>query len=137
MFAQLGDIVFQGLASPSQWDSELEWNWADQDRVNAKPASQAIGAGLRTHTVALVLDSSFADVQDSLDSMIAIGDGMAPVPYFLGNGTFVSQVTFRKMSVVRRNFTNDGTLETVEITIELSEYVATRPAKGSAKWDRS
>lgn len=135
MFAQLGEVEFQGLESPSQWDSEMEWNWADLERVGAKPASQAIGKGLATHTLALILDASFANVPSSLARLIEIGDNMEAVPYLLGNGEFVSLVTFRKMSVVRRNFTNDGTLETVEITLELSEYIRTRPAKGSAVWD--
>lgn len=135
MFAQLGEVIFERLESPSQWDTELEWNWADIERINAKPASQAIGAGLKTHTIVLVLDSSFTNVPASLARLIEIGDTMQPVPFFLGNGEFVSQVTFRKMSVSRRNFRADGTLETVEITVELSEYVSTRPSKGSATWD--
>jgi phage protein U len=135
MFAQLGEVEFQGLESPSQWDSEMEWNWADLDRIGVKPASQAIGKGLTTHTLALRIDASFADVPASLARLIEIGDEMEPVPYLLGNGEFVNLVTFRKMSVMRRNFAKDGTLETAEITIELSEYIRTRPAKGSAVWD--
>jgi phage protein U len=134
MFAQLDSIIFERLFSPSTWDTEAEWNWVDLPRIGVKPASQAISVGLKTHSLALKLEATFCDVPGSLVKFLDIGDHMVAVPYFLGNGDFVSMVTFRKMSVTRSMFRPDGTLEAVEITLEMSEYVETEAKKGSAMW---
>lgn len=135
MLAQLGTIRFQYLTAPHTWDSEHEWTWADVTRIEGKPASQAIAPGLVTHSIAGLLDAAFCNVPTEVDALKGIGDGMVAVPFFLGDGTFVSNVTMRRLSISRKVMTRTGADESVEFTAELSEYVATEPSKEGRKWD--
>ena len=77
MFATLGSITFELLASPFAYASAYHWSYAEQLVVEARPQLQWISEALQTISLDLRFHASFTDPAAQLSGLLALADGHA------------------------------------------------------------
>lgn len=129
MYAQLGNIRFEGLKGFSSFSHERGVNYAQHERINGKPRLQAVGELLDTISFEMYLHADFTDPETDIETLNVAMRNREILLLILGNGKIVGDFIIPSMSQVN-SFTDPfGNLISATISIELLESFNDNPLR--------
>lgn len=131
MYAQLGNIRFEGLKGFSSFSHERGVNYAQHDRINGKPRLQAVGDILDTISFGMYLHSEFTNPEADIETLRLAMQNREILPLILGNGRVVGNFVIPNFSQ-GNSFTDPaGNLIEVTLSVELLESFTDNPLRES------
>ncbi len=134
MYAQLGNIKFQGLIGWDSFSRRTEAIYADHELIEGKPRSQKLGNALDAIRFDIQLHHSFSNVPQDIEALRNACINGDVLPLISGNGTFYGTFVIRTIDEIHQQTFADGTLLLANLSVELKEYVeqSATPASGFA-----
>lgn len=121
MYAQLGNIRFEGLKGFSDFSHERGINYAQHELINGKPRLQAVGDNLDSISFSMYLHSEFTNPESDIESLRTAMQNREILPLILGNGRVLGFYVIPNFSQVN-SFTDPiGNLIEVTLSVELLE----------------
>ena len=131
MYAQLGNIRFEGLKGFSNFSHERGVNYAQHELINGKPRLQAVGDNLDSISFGMYLHSEFTNPEADIDTLRVSMQNREVLPLILGNGRVLGFFVIPNFSQVN-SFTDPvGNLIEVTLSIELLESFSDDPLRES------
>lgn len=131
MYAQLGNIRFEGLKGFSNFSHERGVNYAQHELINGKPRLQAIGDNLDSISFGMYLHSEFTDPEADIETLRVSMQNREVLPLILGNGRVLGFFVIPNFSQVN-SFTDPlGNLIETTLNIELLESFTDDPLRES------
>lgn len=100
MYAQLGDIVFEGLYGPKSFERTSSVSLPQRSRINLRPRQQFTGVNLDRIKISMHLHNSFVNVEQSIQKFREYRNTAKHLKYINGAGdvygTFVIAKTTEK-----------------------------------------
>lgn len=121
MFSSIGDIVFQGLYSPTGLSTGRKASYAEHARVGRTPRLQWTGQELQVIDLTLLLDVSFCNPAREIDRFEAYRNNQEIVPYVSGTGRLVGEYVVTDVQITAKHAFADGTLQQVDMRVQLKE----------------
>ena len=122
MFAILGDIVFQLVGSPDEFEIAREYRFAEQDVIGADPRLQWIANGLRRLTFEMALHASFTIPSLQLANLQTAAEAHRAMPLVFGSGRFVGNYVIKNLNVKMTQMTAAGEAIAMRIGVTLREW---------------
>lgn len=129
MYAQLGNIRFEGLKGFSSFSHERGVNYAQHDRINGKPRLQAVGDVLDTISFDMYLHSEFTDPESDIEKLRLSMQNREVLPLILGNGRVLGFFVIPNFSQVNSFTDPAGNLIETTISVELLESFTDDPLR--------
>lgn len=121
MLAAIGMFVFETDSLLfSELSRDREWRHARTDRLGALPASQYLGPGADTVSLAGVLVPELAGRYSSIEKLAEMAGTGDAYPLANGTGTIMGHFTIDKIGERHDNLVIDGLARKIDFTIELS-----------------
>lgn len=122
MYAQLGNIKFQGLVSPTSLEKSTEANYAQHEVIDGKARLQRVGDALDTITLEMMLHVAFCNPEVELKKFEDAKNEAEVLPYINAAGDFLGNYVIK--SIIRNDQDQDknGQIVQTELTIELLEF---------------
>lgn len=121
MYAQLGNIRFEGLKGFTSLEETFGVNYAQHERINGKPRLQAVGDVLDTLSFSMYLHKEFTDPEADIEALrIAMIDRQI-LPLVLGNGRVVGSFVIPSFSKTTLFTDKLGNIIEATIAVELLE----------------
>jgi phage protein U len=129
MYAQLGNIRFEGLKGFSNFSHERGVNYAQHELINGKPRLQAVGDNLDSISFGMYLHSEFTNPEADIDSLRTAMQNREILPLILGNGRVLGFFVIPNFSQVN-SFTDPlGNLIEVTLSVDLLESFSDNPLR--------
>lgn len=133
MYAQLGNIRFEGVKGFTTFEESFGVNYAQHERIKGKPRLEFVGEILDTIQIGIYLHSSFTKPEDDINALKAYMLNKEILPLILGNGKLVGNFVipnFRKTT----EFTDPtGNIISATLSIDLLESFTEEPLKEADK----
>lgn len=130
MFAQLGNIIFEGVKGFESLEKRRATNYAEHARIEGRPTLQRIGSDLQNIAITIYLHASFCNPQKEIDALDDARENAEIMPLIMGNGKVVGDFVLVSIS---ETVTMSGPLgELVEGTLDLNlleHYDPNKPIK--------
>lgn len=123
MYAQLGNIVFDGLKGFGSYNSSSEESFPQHERINSKPLLQHTGAGLEQLNITVRLHVSFCTPKQELQALIQAKEAAEVLPYISGSGRYEKDYVITSLSVNHEFADKNGELLSCLVSLNLLEYV--------------
>lgn len=123
MYAQLGDITFDGLFGYHEYEDTGETKYAEVDLIGGKPDLQHTGEELDTITISIRLHESFCDPAiryGQFNSHRLSGDIL---PFVDGYGNVIGNFVIEKIKRTVNSTDTSGRVTLCECDVTLKEYV--------------
>lgn len=131
MYAQLGNIRFEGLKGFSNFSHERGVNYAQHELINGKPRLQAVGDNLDSISFGMYLHSEFTDPEADIETLRLAMQNREVLPLILGNGRILGFFVIPNFSQVNSFTDPKGNLIEVTLSIELLESFSDDPLRES------
>jgi len=122
MFALLGDITLEAVASPETIESARGWDFAEQKTVESTPKLQWIGNELEDITLDFVSHVSFADPAADVATLEAAGDAHRALALVFGNGEHWGYFVITKLSKSPKQLAADGSTIAIALKLTLKQW---------------
>lgn len=122
MYAQLGNIIFEGIKSFSSFSSSSEETYAQHERINGKPNLQHTGSGLEQVNITIRFHASFCVPSNEVAALKRAKETQEVLPYIRGNGEYDKDYVITSLSETPDFVANDGTILSVVISLGLLEF---------------
>lgn len=122
MYAQLGDIVFEGLYGFDALTRRREMRYARHELVDGKPRLQRTGAALDTLSVGIRLNSQFMNPEANLRRLAEAQRGAEPLTLVLGNGAVAGDFVIESIDEVTEKTDAEGNIVAARVELALLEY---------------
>ena len=136
MFAQLGDIQFEGVKTPRSWTESRGAVFGEIPHVGRKPSLQFTGEMLVTMDLSIRLSQEFCDVTEELAKLYQAMAGGRVLPLITGVGVMVGRFVITAIDNRLEQMASLGELISVSLDVQLKEYVqppgAPSPPEGEA-----
>lgn len=133
MYAQLGDIKFQGAKGFSSLEQTFSMNYAQHDRIKGKPSIEAVGSALDTISFTMYLHSQFTNPEDDIEAIRVNMINKEILPLVLGNGIVVGNFVITDFNK-STTFTDPmGNIIEANIGVNLLESFSDDPLRDSQK----
>lgn len=129
MYAQLGNIRFEGLKGFSSFSHERGVNYAVHERINGKPRLQAVGDNLDTISFDMYLHSEFTNPEADIESLRLAMQNREILPLLLGNGRVLGFFVIPNFSQINSFTDPKGNLIEVTLSVELLESFSDDPLR--------
>jgi phage protein U len=123
MYATLGSISFQVLASPRKFEAAKKYKYEPIYVIGAAPVLQWIYDDLRHIDLTIFLHQLWLTPQDALDALEQLADTHEAQPLVFGNGQNIGNFVISEMRLRHIWQAVDGTPIAVEVDIALTEDV--------------
>jgi phage protein U len=124
MFAQLGNIAFDGLNAPQSWSETHAAKFGEITHIGAKPSLQFTGNELSTISLTKLLSVELGDPAQELNAIkeaLSMGEIL---PLITGAGIVIGNFVIENIGVEVTSTTAEGEMLTGTLTVALKEYVA-------------
>ena len=129
MYAQLGNIRFEGLKGFSNFSHERGVNYAQHELINGKPRLQAVGENLDSISFGMYLHSQFTNPEADIETLRLAMQERKILPLILGNGRVLGFFVIPNFSQIN-SFTDPvGNIIEVTLSIELLESYSDNPLR--------
>ena len=136
MFAQLGEIQFEGLTAPSTWSESHATTYAEVAHVGGKPSMQRTAEALVVVDLTIRLSQDFCNVADVLDKLKKAKTAGEVLPLISGAGVMMGKFVITAIDNEVQQTTHEGELIAAKLDISLKEYVtppgSEQPSQGEA-----
>jgi len=131
MYAQLGNIRFEGLKGFSNFSHERGVNYAQHELINGKPRLQAVGDNLDSISFGMYLHSEFTNPEADIEALRLAMQNREILPLILGNGRVLGFFVIPNFSQ-ENSFTDPlGNLIEATLSVELLESFTDDPLRES------
>lgn len=131
MYAQLGNIRFEGLKGFSNFSHERGVNYAQHELINGKPRLQAVGDNLDSISFGMYLHSEFTNPELDIETLRLSMQNREVLPLILGNGRVLGFFVIPNFSQIN-SFTDPlGNLIEATLSVELLESFTDDPLRES------
>lgn len=125
MYAQLGNIIFEGLKGFDTMSfSGDEATFAELSLIGNKPRLQRTGTTLQELQISIKFHQRFCNVKDQLEALKAYKDAGEILPLLLGNGTYINDFVITAMPYKIEDALFDGSPISVSLDLTLKEFVS-------------
>lgn len=131
MYAQLGNIRFEGLKGFSNFSHERSVNYAQHELINGKPRLQAVGDNLDSISFGMYLHSEFTNPELDIETLRLSMQNREVLPLILGNGRVLGFFVIPNFSQVNSFTDPNGNLIEVTLSVELLESFTDDPLRES------
>jgi Phage P2 GpU len=69
MYAQLGNIIFEGLKGFTSFEESYAVNYAQHERIKGKPRLEPVGDNLDTISFEMYLHADFTDPDEAIETL--------------------------------------------------------------------
>ena len=121
MFAQLGDIRFQGIFSPNSFEKDAQTVFAEHALIGGKPRLQKTGLGADTVRLAMKLHRNFCTPEDEIDRLDSYRVNGESVRYITGTGRLIGTFVISSLKVTNTAQGPNGLLIEADIEVSLLE----------------
>lgn len=131
MYAQLGNIRFEGVKGFTSLEESFGVNYVQHERIKGKPRLEFTGGILDTVSFGMNLHSSFTNPEDDIEAIKVYMLNKEVLPLVLGNGRLVGNFvipSFKKNTV---QTDPSGNIISATLTVELLESFTEDPLKQS------
>lgn len=122
IFAALGPVSFQVIASPTKMERSKKYRWETIYVIGAPPIRQWIYDDVGHIDLAIVLHQMWCDPEASLNALAQIAELHAYQPLVFGNGQNLGNFVIDEISDKVTWQADDGTLICTEVQLALTEY---------------
>lgn len=122
MYAQLGNIVFEGRKSFNAYSSTKEVNLVELALIENKPRLQRVGSNLDVVSIGMFFESSFCDPQSEVNKLNERLESSEILSLISGAGLYIGDFVIKNVSVTHSNALADGFVTQCDVTVELIEY---------------
>lgn len=129
MFAQLGNIQFEGVKSPQSWSESHAATFGEIPHVGRKPSLQYTGEALAAIELSIRLSQEFCDVSDELTKLHQAKINGEVLPIITGVGVLVGLFVIISIENKIEQTAPDGSLISISVDLSLKEYVSPPGAK--------
>lgn len=127
MYAQLGNIRFEGLKGFSSFDENSGVEYAQHSRINRKPRLESTGDLLDTISFEMYLHSSFSDPETDIEALRSAMVGRQVLPLVLGNGNFAGNFVIASLNKKPLFTDPNGNYIEITVAVELLEFHSDDP----------
>jgi len=131
MYAQLGNIRFEGLKGFSNFSHERGVNYAQHELINGKPRLQAVGENLDLISFGMYLHSEFTNPEADIETLRLAMQNREILPLILGNGRVLGFFVIPSFSQDNSFTDPNGNLIEVTLSVELLESFSDDPLRES------
>jgi len=136
MLAQLGDIQFETLKTPSSWSESHEATYGEIPHVGGKPSIQKTGEALASIDLSIRFLVEFCDPSEEVEKLKQAKTTGEVLPFITGTGVMMGRFVIKSLGVQVEKMSAEGELIAVRVDISLTEYVyppgSTQPNNGTA-----
>jgi len=129
MYAQLGNIRFEGLKGFSNFSHERGVNYAQHELINGKPRLQAVGDNLDSISFGMYLHSEFTNPEADIETLRLAMQNREILPLILGNGRVLGFFVIPSFSQDNSFTDPNGNLIEVTLSVELLESFSDDPLR--------
>lgn len=122
-YAKIGDIEFKGLLGFGSFNRSTAGRFPELARIGRKPKTQATGAELETFTISIPIHREFEDPEAIAAILRGYNQNGSIVPFIDGAGTYFGKFVVLSVSEEVGILDIDGSKISVNLSIELREYV--------------
>lgn len=124
MFAQLGDIVFDGVLGPEALSISGEETYAEHALINVRPKLDHTGTGLRTINMTIQFHFQFCTPETQSAAMWKHKEQADILTFVLGNGRIIGDFVITAITETPSQTDGFGTYICVKLNITLKEVYA-------------
>ncbi len=124
MFAVLGDIQFEVVGSPEEYESAGSYDFAEQKVLESKPALQWVGDDLERLKFELTWHASFTNPAEQLARLRATAAQHLALPLVFGNGGFRGFFVIESINVKSQQLSASGSPIAIRVALALKEWIA-------------
>lgn len=121
MYAQLGDIIFEGLYGPEEHVRKDSVSLPQHKRINRMNKSQFTGIDNGELKLSFKLHNSFIDVEDAIERFRKYRETATHLRYITGSGTVVGTFIIKKTKEKQLHAKSNGDLIYAKLEVELIE----------------
>lgn len=133
MYAQLGNIKFEGVKGFSSLEEVFGTNYAQHERIKGKPRLEAVGSNLDTISFTMKLHSSFTNPEEDIEALRLNLINKEILPFVLGNGNVVGNFVISTMTKSTIFTDPVGNLIEASLSVSLLESFSEDPLRDSQK----
>jgi len=124
MFAVFGEIVFDLLNAPEDFESTRSWDYAEQRVVEGRPKLQWIATGLEIIELDFQFHASFTDPASQVEALISAANDHSARPLIFGNGVHRGYFIVMSLRTSSRMTAADGSLISITVRAVLKEWAS-------------
>jgi phage protein U len=124
LFAVLGDIQFEVVGSPDEYESAGSYDFAEQKVLESKPALQWVGDDLERLKFELTWHASFTNPAEQLARLRATAAEHLALPLVFGNGGFRGFFVIESINVKSQQLSAGGAPIAIRVALALKEWIA-------------
>lgn len=121
MYAQLGNIRFEGLKGFSSFEESFGVNYAQHERIKGKPRLEAVGLILDTISFDMYLHSQFSDIESDIEEIRTAMLARQVLPLILGTGKIIGTFVIPSFTKSTSFADKSGNLIEATLSVELLE----------------
>ncbi len=129
MYAQLGNIKFEGSKGFSSFTEGFGVNYAQHERIQGKPRLESVGDVLDTKSFSMYLHSSFSNPEQDIETLKKYMRDREILTLVLGTGVVAGNFVIPSMNITPEFTDPNGGLISVTIAVELLESFSEDPLK--------
>lgn len=122
MFAQLGDIVFDGVLGPEAMSISGDESYAEHALINVRPKLDHTGTGLRTISMTIQFHFAFCTPEVNIAALWSHKEQADILSFVLGNGRVIGDFVITSLTETPAQCAPDGTYIAVKANITLKEF---------------
>lgn len=121
MYAQLGNIRFEGLKGFSSLEETYGVNYAQHERIKSKPRLERVGDILDSISFEMYLHAQFTDPEEDIRVMREAMQSGEILTLILGNGSIVGDFVIPNFTKTTEFTDTSGNIISANISVELLE----------------
>jgi len=133
MYAQLGDIIFEGLYGPKSFEQTESVSLPQHSHINRRPKQQFTGIDLSTVKIKIGLNNSFIDVEGAIEQFRRYRNSATHLKYITGAGSVIGTFVIKKTKTNLTRTDRQGNIVQAELEHELVELSYSNPRLDSVR----
>lgn len=131
MFASLGTISFQVIASPTKFERSKKYHFQKIDVIGAPPVLQWTGDDLKEIDWSITLHQLWCNPTQTIESIEKLAEQHAAQALVLGSGYNVGNFVISEFKVKQLWQATDGTVIAAECQLQLTEFIPSALPQGA------
>lgn len=127
MYAQLGNIKFEGLRGFTGQRRDREITFAELPLLDGKARLQRTGSALETLGLELLLHIGFTDPVADLAELAELAENGEVLPFVVGDGSFIGNYVITKLADTINETNRLGVPTSITVSVEIKEFIDPNP----------
>lgn len=121
MYAQLGNIIFEGPKSFGSYQSTKQTNLVEHALIDGKPRLQKVGVNLEQLNISIQLHQRFCDVASEIEALTLACLNSEVMPLLDGTGLFIGNFVIKSVDKTYEHTDPQGVPVLAQLSLSLTE----------------